>query len=96
MNRKTFFSLKRATAYAVVGAGGAPIYCFLRGRPLAVSWPEDIRRVRAQADLLYDCDEDGLALTANDPPAASGDPPRPSAVPPCTRRVGGPVEERLP
>lgn len=69
---KTFFALKRALEYAVVGVRGAPLYRFKKGEPLAVVVPEDIRKFRGQPDLFYECDEKGAARNPAD--AAAGSP----------------------
>jgi len=70
---KTFFALKRALEYAVVGVRGSPLYRFKKGEPIAVIVPEDIRKFRSQPDLFYECDEKGVARNPAD--AAAGAPP---------------------
>ena len=70
---KTFFALKRALEYTVVGVRGAPLYRFKKGEPLAVLVPEDIRKFRGQPDLFYECDEKGAARNPAD--AIGGVPP---------------------
>jgi hypothetical protein len=86
----TYFALKGALEYTVVGARGAKLYRFKKGEPLGVAIPEDVRKFRGQPDLFYECDAAGRPL---DPAAVAGQAPpaprsfrsfrpEPEAVPP--------------